>query len=127
MPADHGSASADRRVAAARAYVDALVSHDAGDVSVHPDCTRVEFGLKTGRNGPHILRSLARGPQFRLIHRISEFSATVDGHSVATRYLVHVRPKALSLAAEVRETFVVDEDDRIRAIVARFGPPRRVP
>ncbi|GAC85456.1 hypothetical protein GP2_035_00300 [Gordonia paraffinivorans NBRC 108238] len=112
-------------LAAARAYVDALVSHDPSGVSLHPDCTRVEFGLKTGRNGPHIARSLARGPQFRVIHRISDFTATVDGHTVSTRYVVHVRPKALKLGAEVSETFVVDDENRIRAIVARFGLPRR--
>jgi len=114
------------RIAAAKAYVDALVSHDASAVSLHPDCTRVEFGVKTGRNGPHIARSLARGPQFRLIHRISDFEAEVDGHSVSTRYYVHVAPKFLGLAAKVSETFVVDEGDQIRAIVARFGVPRRV-
>ncbi|MGW9267398.1 hypothetical protein [Gordonia terrae] len=119
-PAD---SSADR-IAAARAYVDALVSHDPSAVALHPDCTRVEFGVKTGRNGGHITRSLARGPQFRLIHRVSDFTATVDGHSVTTRYVVHVRPKALRLGATVSETFVIDEDNRIRAIVAHFGLPR---
>jgi hypothetical protein len=117
---------ATARIAAAKAYVDALVSHRSGDVSLHPDCTRVEFGIKTGRNGPHIARSLARGPQFRLIHRISGFEAEVDGHTVTTRYFVHVHPKPLGLAAPVSETFVIDEDDRIRAIVARFGVPRRL-
>lgn len=115
-----------QRVTAARAYVDALVSHDASAVSLHPDCTRIEFGIKTGRNGPHIARSLARGPHFRLIHRVSEFEATVDGASVSTRYLVHVHPSPLKLAAPVSETFVVDEANQIRAIVARFGIPRRV-
>ena len=115
-----------QRISAAKAYVDALVSHDASGVALHPDCTRVELGVKTGRNGPHIARSLTRGPQFRLIHRIGDFEATVDGHSVTTRYDVHVRPKVLGLAARVSETFVIDEDNRIRAIVARFGFPRRV-
>ncbi|MCR5979690.1 hypothetical protein GDN83_18430 [Gordonia jinghuaiqii] len=115
---------AAERIAAARAYVDALVSHDSSGVRLHPDCTRVELGVRTGRNGSHIARSLARGPQFRLIHRISDFTATADGHSVTTRYVVHVRPKALRLGAPVSETFVVDEDNRIRAIVARFGLPR---
>lgn len=115
-----------RRVAAARAYVDALVSHDPSAVSLHPDCTRIEFGIKTGRNGRHIARSLAAGPQFKLIHRVGDFVATVDGHAVTTRYDVHVRPKALGLAARVSETFIIDEDFSIRAIVARFGVPRRV-
>ncbi|MFW0787502.1 hypothetical protein AAFP35_23645 [Gordonia sp. CPCC 206044] len=116
---------AAQRIAAARAYVDALVSHDPSGVALHPDCTRIELGLKTGRNGAHIARGLERGPQFRLIHRISDFTAEVDGHMVTTRYWVHVRPKVIGLAAEVHESFVVDEDNRIRAIVAKFGVPRR--
>lgn len=116
---------ASERVAVARAYVDALVSHDPSGVSLHGECTRTEMGVKTGRSGSHIARSLARGPQFRLIHRISDFSADVDGHTVSTRYWVHVRPKVIGLAAHVSESFVVDEDNRIRAIVARFGVPRR--
>ncbi|AZG47893.1 hypothetical protein [Gordonia insulae] len=116
---------AARRIAAARAYVDALVSHDPSRVSLHPECTRTELGLRTGRSGAHISRGLLRAPQFRLIHRISDFTAEVDGHTVSTRFWVHVRPKALGLAAQVTETFVVDEDYRIRKIVARFGVPRR--
>ncbi|NDZ93467.1 hypothetical protein G3I13_23190 [Streptomyces sp. SID6673] len=112
-------------IASARAYVDALVSHDPSGVALHPDCTRTEMGMKTGRNGAHIARGLARGPQFRLIHRISGFTAEVDGHMVSTRFWVHVRPKTLGLAAQVTESFVVDEGNKIRAIVARFGVPRR--
>lgn len=114
-----------RRIAAAHAYVDALVSHDPSGVSLHPECTRVELGVKTGRNGPHIARSLARGPQFRLIHRVSDFTAEVDGPTVSTRYWVHVQPKVFGLAAPVSESFVVDDENRIRAIIAKFGVPRR--
>ena len=84
------------RVAAAKAYVDALGSHDASGVSLHPDCTRVEFGIKTGRNGPHIAKSLERGPQFRVIMRISGFEATVDGHSVTTAEMSAAEKDAIS-------------------------------
>ena len=63
----------------AKAYVDALVSHNTSEVRLHPDCTRHEMGVKTGRNGGHIARSLAFGPQFKLIHEVSDFTATVDG------------------------------------------------
>ena len=72
-----------------------------------------------------IARSLARGPQFRTIHAVSGFEATVDHHTVTTRYLVHVQPRFLGLAAEVRESFLIDEDGRIRTIVAKFGRPRK--
>lgn len=116
----------EQKVAAARAYVDALVSHDPAHVELAPDCTRREVGVRTGRNGRHIARSLARGPQFRLIHAVSDFTATVDGDRVQTSYLVHVRPKALGLAARVIESFDIDEAGRIAHIVATFGPPRRV-
>ena len=36
------------RIAAAQAYIDALVSHDADKVPFAPGCTRIEVGLKTG-------------------------------------------------------------------------------
>ncbi|MBM7366068.1 hypothetical protein [Gordonia hydrophobica] len=117
-------ADADR-IAAARAYVDALVSHDASNVPLTPGCTRVELGVKTGRNGDHIRRSLNSGPQFKLIHRISEFTATVDGDTVDTTYYVHVHPKPLGLAARVVESFVVTDAGEISSIVASFSVPRR--
>lgn len=122
---DGGDSVATHRIAVARAYVDALVSHDASEVRLHPDCTRVEMGFKTGRNGVHIERSLARGPQFRIIHRVSGFEAIVEGHTVSTKYRVHVRPKVLGLWAPVSESFLIDDEFRIRTIVARFGLPRR--
>jgi len=116
------------RIAAARAYVDALVSHDIAGVRVHPACTRTELGVRTGRNGAHILASLQRGPQFRLIHAISGFTAEMDDDgTVRTSYHVHVRPKALGLAATVIESFEVDDDGRLTAIVARFSAPHRRP
>lgn len=115
----------NRKIAVAKAYVDALVSHDPTHVELTPDCTRHELGVKTGRNGRHIARSLARGPQFRLIYAVSDFTATVDGDRVDTRYLVHVRPKSLGLAAPVTESFHIDAAGSIDRIVARFGVPTR--
>lgn len=117
-------ADADR-IAAARAYVDALVSHDASAVQLDPGCTRIELGVKTGRNGDHIRRSLNGGPQFKLIHTISEFVAEVDGSTVNTTYFVHVHPRALGLAARVSESFEISDAGYITAIVARFSVPRR--
>ncbi|WP_431816755.1 hypothetical protein [Gordonia jacobaea] len=122
---DDGDSVGGQRIAAARAYVDALVSHDSSGVRLHPDCTRVEMGIKTGRSGDHIARSLARGPQFRLIHRVSGFEAVVEGHTVSTKYRVHLAPKAFGLWAPVSESFLIDDEVRIRTIVARFGFPRR--
>ena len=36
------------RIAAAEAYIDALVSHDGDSVPFAADCTRVEQGVKNG-------------------------------------------------------------------------------
>lgn len=113
------------KIAAAKAYVDALVSHSNGEVRLHPDCTRHEMGVKTGRDGGHIARSLVFGPQFKLIRRISDFTATVDGDRVDTDYRVHVRPKALGLSSRVTESFEIDDVGRIVAIVAKFSRPER--
>ncbi|NMO04811.1 hypothetical protein HH308_26660 [Gordonia sp. TBRC 11910] len=114
------------RIGAARAYVDALVTHDPSSVPLHPDCTRTELGVRTGRSGDHIRRSLANGPQFKLIHAISEFDARVDDAGVVhTTYYVHVHPKPLRLAAKVTESFAVDDAGLIRKLVASFGLPTR--
>ncbi|MFW0788544.1 hypothetical protein [Gordonia sp. CPCC 205333] len=116
----------DARIEAARAYVNALVSHDPSSVPLHPDCIRTELGVRTGRNGDHIARSLAKGPQFKLIHAITDFEASVDDVGVVhTTFWVNVQPKPLKLAAKVIESFEFDEQGRIRAIVAKFGVPRR--
>ncbi len=56
------------RIAAAQAYINALVSHDASTVPFAPDCTRIEFGVKTGFSGNHLRRSLNGGPQYRVIY-----------------------------------------------------------
>ncbi|MCW2689443.1 MAG: hypothetical protein JWR37_4333, partial [Mycobacterium sp.] len=53
------------RIAAAQAYVDALVSHDGDSVPFAPECVRIEQGVKTGFSGKHLRRSLNRGPQYR--------------------------------------------------------------
>ena len=62
-----GPVSSEERIAAAEAYVDALVSHRADDVPFASDCIRIENGLKTGFSGRHLLRSLNGGPQYRII------------------------------------------------------------
>ena len=54
-------------IAAAQAYIDALVSHNADKVPFAQGCTRTELGLKTGFSGDHLRRSLYRGLQYRVI------------------------------------------------------------
>ncbi len=67
------------RIAAAQSYIDALSTHRADEVPFAPDCIRIEMGLKTGRSGDHLRRSLNNGPQFKLIERTTPPVFTVDG------------------------------------------------
>ena len=84
------------------------------------------MGLKTGRNGNHLRRSLARGPQFRLIHAVSDFEPAIEAvRVVQATFYVHVHPKPLRLRALVTESFEFDEAGRIIKIVAKFGLPHR--
>ncbi|HET9876950.1 MAG TPA: hypothetical protein VFQ37_14500, partial [Mycobacterium sp.] len=80
------------RIAAAQAYIDALVSHRADDVSFAPDCTRIEAGIKTGFSGNHLRRSLNRGPQFRLIASATPPEYSIDGDEVRAVYDIITKP-----------------------------------
>lgn len=70
------------RIAVAQSYIDALVSHRADVVAFTPDCTRIEVGIKTGFSGNHLRRSLARGPQFKLIAAATPPEYSIDGDEV---------------------------------------------
>ena len=113
------------RIAAAQAYIDALVSHDGDSVPFAPECVRIEQGVKTGFSGNHLRRSLNRGPQFRIIAATTTPEYTVSGDQVRAVY--HVLTKAsfggLRVAARVDETFVIPAiDGKIHHIRARFHP-----
>jgi hypothetical protein len=112
-------------VAGAKAYVDSLVSHDPSAVPLHPECVRIEMGVKTGRSADHLRRSLARGPQYKVIHAVSDFAARVDGRTVHVTFYVHVQPKPVGLRSKVTESFVFDDDGQIIKILAKFGVPHR--
>ena len=70
------------RIAAAQAYISALASHRGDDVPFAPNCVRFELGIKTGRSGDHLRRSLNNGPQFKLIREVSTPEFTVDGDQI---------------------------------------------
>jgi hypothetical protein len=113
------------RIAAAQAYIDALVDHDADNVPFASDCTRIEVGVKTGFSGDHLRRSLNRGPQFRLIASATPPEVSVDGDEVRTSYDVITKPSLAGwrVCAHVDETFVIPADDgRIHHIRARIRP-----
>jgi hypothetical protein len=113
------------RIAAAQAYIDALVSHDADKVPFAPGCTRVEVGLKTGFSGDHLRRSLNRGPQYRVIRATSVPEFTVDGDVVRARFDLETKPSLAGrrVGAHIDETFVIPaQDGQIHHIRARIRP-----
>ena len=119
------TASDAERIAAAQAYVDALVTHDGDSVPFAPDCTRIEQGMKNGFSGNHLRRSLNRGPQYRIIGAASAPEYTVDGDEITAKYdvLTKVSLAGRRAAAHVDETFVIPASDgKIHHIRVRFHP-----
>lgn len=115
------------RIAAAQAYIDALVSHRADAVRFAPECVRVENGLKTGFSGKHLRRSLERGPQFRLIRSAAKPEFTVAGDEVRARFDLTTKPSLAGrrVGAHVEETFVIPaegDQPRIHHIRASIRP-----
>jgi hypothetical protein len=114
------------RIAAAQAYIDALVSHDTDKVPFAPGCTRIEVGLKTGFSGNHLRRSLSRGPQYRIIRETTVPEFTVDGETVRARFDLATKPSFARrrVGAHIDETFVIPATDglihHIRANIRPF-------
>lgn len=118
-------ASEADRIAAAQAYIDALSSHRADDVPFHPDCIRIEMGLKTGRSGEHLRRSLNNGPQFKVIEKTTPPRFTVDGDQIRAQFDVLTKPRLFGrrVCSHVDETFLIPADDpRIHHIRASLTP-----
>jgi hypothetical protein len=113
------------RIAAAQAYIDALVSHDGDSVPFAPDCTRIEQGIKTGFSGNHLHRSLTRGPQYRITEAATDRGFTIDGDDVRATFTI-VTKVAIAhrrVVARVDETFVIPPTDgQIHHIRVRFFP-----
>lgn len=118
------------RIAAAQAYIDALVSHHADGVPFAADCSRTELGVKNGFSGNHLRRSLNRGPQYRVIGATTAPDYTIDGDRVRARYdvLTKVSIAGRRVAAHVDETFVIPAvpdhlgQAQIQHIRAQFRP-----
>jgi len=118
-------ASDAERIAAAQAYIDALVSHDADKVPFAPGCTRVEVGLKTGFSGDHLRRSLNRGAQYRVIRGTSVPEFTVDGDTIRAKFDLETKPSLAGrrVGAHIDETFLIPAaDGQIHHIRAGIRP-----
>jgi hypothetical protein len=120
---DGASAVTDAQlIAAARSYVEALATHDPSQVPFAADCTRTELGVKTGRSGDHLRRSLTNGPQYRVIKYVSDFTPRVSGGIVYSTFYVNV---LFGLRSKVTERFEFNAAGEIARIVATFGLPHR--
>ncbi|WP_024796371.1 hypothetical protein [Tomitella biformata] len=117
------NATDEQRIDAARAYLDALVSHDGTAVPLAEKAVRIEAGLKTGFSGNHIRRSLTRGPQFRVIGGIRELECVAKPGVIETHYLLDTNVFGLNLVvAEISELFFIPEDGLIHRIEAKIKP-----
>ena len=121
--------SDESRIAAAQAYVDALVSHDGDSVPFAAGCTRVEQGFKNGFSGNHLRRSIKRGPQYRILAHTTPPDYSIDGDEVHAVYNVLTKAAlgGRRVAAQVNETFVIPAESssgkaEIRHIKVRFQP-----
>ncbi|OIN78407.1 hypothetical protein K3U93_22535 [Mycobacterium malmoense] len=121
--------SEESRIAAAQAYIDALVSHDGDAVPFAARCTRIEQGVKNGFSGNHLRRSLNRGPQYRIIGDTTPPDYRIVGDEVRAVYDVLTKAAfgGRRLAARVDETFVIPAESpsgkaEIHHITVRFHP-----
>jgi hypothetical protein len=113
------------RIAAAQAYIDALVSHDASTVPFAPNCVRIEVGLKTGFSGNHLRRSLNGGPQYLVIRETRQPVFTVDGDHVRAQFDLLTKPSIAGrrVGAHIDETFLIPASDgQIHEIRAGIRP-----
>ena len=123
-----GTVSDEQRIAAAEAYVDALVSHDAEAVPFAAGCVRIENGLKTGWSGNHLRRSLNRGPQYRIIAAASDRRFIVVGDHVEATFTIvtKLRLGRHRMVASVRETMLIPASDGlIHHLTVTFKPRLR--
>ena len=121
--------SEDSRIAAAQAYIDALVSHDGDAVPFADRCARVEQGVKNGFSGNHLRRSLNRGPQYLVIADTTPPDYRIVGDQVHAAYDVLTKAAfgGRRLAARVKETFLIPAESptgeaAIHHIKVRFQP-----
>jgi hypothetical protein len=118
-------ATDEERIAAARAYIEALASHQADDVPFAPGCTRIEFGIKTGFSGDQLRRDLNRAPQYKVIKEITDPQFSVNGDEVRAQFELVTKPTLAGrrVAARIDETFLIPvADGKIHHIHAHVRP-----
>lgn len=108
------------KIAAAQAYLDSLVTHDADDVPFAPNATRTENGFNTGRSGEEIRHDLNTSPKYWVIMRLRDLEVSVSGDTVTTDYVLDVGIAGVQLgSSRVHETFLI-RNGKILTIIATF-------
>ena len=115
-----GGASRDATLAAARAYVASLVSHDASAVPLHDEVWRIENGAPSG-DGADALRTSLESEIMGTIRGIDDEQWFADGDSAAVFYTLHARVGADDMFMRIAERFRV-VDGRLAEIEAVFAP-----
>ncbi|SNS84565.1 3'(2'),5'-bisphosphate nucleotidase CysQ [Rhodococcoides kyotonense] len=117
--ATHATREADSgRVAMAREYIKALVSHDATKLRLADACRRVENGRSTGDTGQFICDDLEQGQQYKPIVAVRELNLREWGSNVVGRYLLDLDG---GITVSVTEHFEIPAGD-ITAITAIIEP-----
>ncbi len=106
------------RVAMAREYIKALLSHDATKVRLADGCRRVENGQQTGDTGAFIRDELENGAQYTPIIGIGEVEIREWGTSVVARFSLEFDG---GMSVAVTEHFDIPAGD-IVAITAIIEP-----
>ena len=107
-------------LAAARAYVAALVSHDASAVPLADDVWRIENGRNTG-DGAEALRASLESEIMRTVQGIDDVSWFAGGDSAAAFYTLRARAGDEDRLVRIAERFRV-VDGLLVEIEAVFGP-----
>ncbi|OAK51594.1 hypothetical protein [Rhodococcoides kyotonense] len=113
--------SASTRQAVARAYIDALASHDASAVQFAPGARRVENGVTTGFSGPGLKKGLNTAFYYRAIVDIRDIALTEDGDTVHATFVIDAGMFGRKLVTVgVEESFLIP-DGTIHFIRARLS------
>ncbi|MFZ2172659.1 MAG: 3'(2'),5'-bisphosphate nucleotidase CysQ [Rhodococcus sp. (in: high G+C Gram-positive bacteria)] len=121
--ATHATDAADTgRVAMARAYIDALVTHDATKVRLAENAWRVENGQRTGESGAVIRDELENGPQYQAIQAVRELTFHEWGENVVARFLLDLGPDPTDVTSvRVTEHFDIPAGE-IKSVTAIIEP-----
>ncbi|GAA4482769.1 hypothetical protein GCM10023094_33360 [Rhodococcus olei] len=109
------------RVAAARAYLESLITHDVSAVRLEPAALRFENGEPCGSSGAEILHELATGEQYKPLRQIRELEFREWDSNVIARYLLDLEIGEATTTVRITEHFVIKTDE-IGSITAIFEP-----